>query len=701
MSMTSNITVQAETAFMRAVALHRDGRIHEARAFYEKALHLQPRHFGALHLMGAIALQESDPRTAAELIGRALLIQPHNALAHVNHGIAQYQLHRYEAAIASFEEGIALAYPDADVHLRRGDALRALQRWEAAVESYDAAIARKPDCAEAYCNRGTALYHARQFDGALASYTRAIAIDPHNAHARNNRGNVLRELKRHEPALADYDAAVQLSPDYAEAHFNRANALRELQCYEAAIAGYDTVARLNPDFRHVYGVCRYARMEICDWAGIDADIARIGERIERDEEACNPFFVLAFSDSAALQKKAAQIWAREECSPSAALAPIPGRARGDKIRIGYFSADFHNHATLYLLAGLLEMHDRSKYQLWAFSFGPDSQDSMRRRLLAAGVEVIDVRDLSDRDTALLARQMQIDIAVDLKGFTENSRPGIFAHRAAPLQVGFLGHPGTLGAEFIDYLVADRQVVPTGFDSHYCEKIMYLPNSYQVNDNRRGIAEQEFTRAELRLPQSGFVFCSFNNNYKITPAVFDRWMRMLAQVEGSVLWLLEDNPSAAGNLRREAARRGVNPERLIFAPRMDQPLHLARHRAADLFLDTLPCNAHTTASDSLWAGLPVLTCAGEAFAGRVAASLLHALDLPDLITTTLAQYEALGVELAANPGRLRHIKNRLADNRLKMPLFDTGLYTRHLEAGYSMIYERYHAGLPAEHIHVAG
>ena len=325
---------------------------------------------------------------------------------------------------------------------------------------------------------------------------------------------------------------------------------------------------------------------------------------------------------------------------------------------------------------------------------------MRKRVSAAFDQFIDVRNKSDKDIALLSRNLGIDVAVDLKGFTQDQRPGIFSYRAAPLQVNYLGYPGTMGAKYIDYLIADETLIPEASRQHYSEKIIHLPNSYQVNDRKRAIADKMFSREELGLPSTGFVFCCFNNSYKITPAIFDGWMRILKQVEGSVLWLLEVNSTAVRNLRHEAEARGINAARLIFAKRMPLAEHLARHRAADLFVDTLPYNAHTTASDALWAGLPVLTCMGEAFASRVAASLLNAIHLPELITTTQEQYEARAVELATHPERLQQIKQKLERNRLTTPLFDTKLFTRHIEAAFTRMYERYQAGLPPEHIHVS-
>jgi predicted O-linked N-acetylglucosamine transferase (SPINDLY family) len=371
--------------------------------------------------------------------------------------------------------------------------------------------------------------------------------------------------------------------------------------------------------------------------------------------------------------------------------------RHERIRIAYVSADFHQHATSYLTAGMFECHDKSRFEITAISIGPDDNSEIRQRLKDSFDYFIDVTALSEDQIASRIRDSEIDIVVDLKGFTQDARTGVFAHRPAPIQVNYLGYPGTLGAKYIDYIIADRNVIPEDQQKFYSEKIVYMPNSYQVNDTKRLTADVIFTRPELGLPPTGFVFCCFNNNYKITPHVFDCWMRVLKQVEGGVLWLLEANAKAAGNLRREAAARGVNAERLIFARKRPLSEHLARYRLADLFLDTLPCNAHTTASDALWAGLPVLTCSGETFASRVAASLLHAIHLPQLATTTLEDYESLAIELAKHPNKLKEIKQKLADNRLTTPLFDTKLFTKHIEAAYTAMYERYRAGLAPDHI----
>src|SRR5262249_39339191 len=384
----------------------------------------------------------------------------------------------------------------------------------------------------------------------------------------------------------------------------------------------------------------------------------------------SPFVALGYLDDQALLRQCAENYVKNKIGKVPVSLWRGGGWRNDRIKIAYLSADFHRHATAYLMAELFERHDRARFELIGVSFGPDDRSDMRARLVSAFDRFVDVRAKSDAEVARLLSELKVDIAVDLKGYTQDCRPRILAHRPVPIQVNYLGFPGTMGADFIDYVIADEVVLPFDQQPFYSERIVHLPDCYQPNDRRRQIAGRTPARTEVGLPERGFIFCSFNNNWKIAPEVFDVWMRLLKAIGGSVLWLLRGNATAEQNLRKEAAARGVDPERLVFAPRIKLEDHLARHRLADLFLDTLPCNAHTTASDAFWAGLPVVTCRGKAFAGRVAASLLHAIGLPELVTSNMADYEALALTLACDPARLRDIKAKLARNRDTAPLFDT-------------------------------
>ena len=537
----------------------------------------------------------------------------------------------------------------------------------------------------------------KRLEEALASCDKAIALKPDFAAAYFNRGNALKELKRFEGALASYDKAIALKPDYVEAYYNRGSALSNLKRYDEAFATYDKAFALNSDLTAVEGNRLHAKMRLCDWSNFDSECAHLISSIRNGNVNTVPFPFLTIPSSSAEQLQCAKLWVANKFPPSDTPIWLGERYDHKRIRIAYLSADFREHATSLLMAGMFECHDKSRFDITAVSFGHNDNSAMRQRLEASFDRFIDSNRYSDNQIADLVRSLEIDLLVDLKGFTADSRTSIFAKRPAPIQINYLGYPGTMGAQYIDYIIADRIVIPKDQREFYSEKIAYLPNSYQVNDSKRSIAHKALMRTELGLPPKGFVFCCFNNSYKVTPRIFDCWMRILKQVEGSVLWLFEDNAKAAINLRKDAVAQNVDTERLIFAKRLPLPDHLTRHRLADLFLDTLPCNAHTTASDALWAGLPVLTCLGATFAGRVAASLLNAVNLPELITTTLEAYEQIAIDLGNHPEKLAIIKRKLADNRLTTPLFDTKLFTKHIEAVYTAMYGRHQAGLPPDHI----
>ncbi|HWR01332.1 MAG TPA: tetratricopeptide repeat protein [Chlorobaculum sp.] len=682
----------------RAIDFHQKAQLAQAQSIYEEILKVTPDHFDALHLLGVIAAQTQQFQRAVDLMDKAVASFPHDAGCYFNRGLALKELGQLEAAIASYDRALALKPDYAEAWLNRGLAYHGLRQLSLSVESYDRAIALKPDYAEAWSNRGVVLVELKELEPAVGSYRRAITIRPDYAEAWFNLGVALGELGELETAVGSYGKAIAIRPDFAEAWFNRGNILGELKQMEPAAESFGRALALNPDGDYLLGTYLYSKMKICDWASLDELSNRLVTKIANHERAATPFQVLPIIGSSSILQQVSLNYVNKAHPLRSGLQETVKRPGRDKIRIGYFSADYHSHASMYWLAELFEKHDRSRFEIIAFSFGPDLQeDEMRKRVVPAFDRFIDVGKASDQEVAGLSREQEVDIAVDLKGFTKDSRTDIFAYRAAPVQVSYMGYPGTMGAGYIDYLIADHTLVPEQHQPFYTEKIVYLPDSYQGNDSKRRIAEKMFTRQELGLPATGFVFCCFNNNYKITPDIFDCWMRILERVEGSVLWLFEDNPRATGNLRKEAVRRGVDAGRLVFAERMPLPEHLARHRSADLFLDTLPCNAHTTASDALWAGLPLLTCIGRSFAGRVAASLLNAIRLPELVTSSMEEYGALAIELANNPEKLSGIKRTLEKNRLSTPLFDSDLFTGHFEAAYEQIYERYQLGLPPDHI----
>jgi len=718
---------EVTNALHRAVALHQQGQLEKAAALYRAVLGQAPNYADALHYLGVLECQRRNFGAAAQLIGQALRLNPDDAVAHSNFGVALLELNQPAAALASYDRALAIKPDHAEAwHARgtvlldldrldealssydraleirpgsvevlyaRGTVLRRLGRHEVALESYDLALAIKPDYSDAWSNRGNALRKLNRREEALASYDRALAIRPDHFEALSNRGTVLLDLGRCEEAVASYGPALAAKPDHAEVLNNRGSALLALGRYEEAATDFERLLAVRPEFEYARGDLLYARLYCCDWRDHGPEVGRIADRVVAGEPVVTPFVQLSMPASPEDQHHCATRY-NSRRFPVSAPAIWRGEVyRHDRIRIAYLSADFHNHATAHLMTELFETHDRERFETTALSFGPDTADAYRKRLAGAFDRFIDGREKSDRDAALLLRQHEIDIAVDLKGYTQHCRLGIFAFRPAPIQVNYLGYPGTLGAEYMDYILADRIVIPEDQRSFYTEKVVYLPDSYQPNDTKRRIGGQTPTRGEVGLPETGFVFCSFNANFKIAPPVFDVWMRLLHRVEGSVLWLFEGSAAAARNLRQSAWSRGIAPDRLIFAPLVALEDHLARHRLAGLFLDTLPCNAHTTASDALWAGLPVLTCLGTTFAGRVAASLLQAVGLPELITENLQHYEALALELALGPHSLAVIRAKLDQNRGVFPLFDAARYRRHIECAYQMMWVRHQRGEP--------
>ena len=711
----------------QAMELHQAGRLDDAAILYRQVLERDARHFDALYCLGMIQAQTGRNDAALELIDAAVKSNPGSARAYLGLGNVHAAAGRFEQALESHDRALALEQRFPEAWYGRGNALLALKRNAEAAISYDRALTLAPDWPEALTNSGNALHELGRNEDALQRYDRAIALMPGVAMLHNNRGNLLRDMRRRGEALASLDRALALEPRYFDAIINRGNLLQDFERFEEALAAYDLALSLEPDHpaalnnranvlrdlrRHEEAAKTVARLlelapgwdyapgllfqslrHACDWRDYGRHVTRIVRDVGDGKKTDFPFAFLAVSDSAADQKQCALTYAADRYSASPAPLWTGERYRHEKIRVAYLSADFHDHATAYLMAGLFERHDRERFEITAVSFGPGAGDEMRSRLRAAFESFVDVRDRTDREVALMLRNMEVDIAVDLKGFTADSRAGIFAQRSAPIQVNYLGYPGTMGADYMDYILADRWVIPPGHQSRYTEKVIYLPDTYQVNDRDRVIAGHTLTRGEAGLPESGFVFCCFNNNYKITPEVFGVWMRLLARVPGSVLWLLHSNPAAMRNLRHEAGRQGIAPERLVFAPYAKQDEHLARHRLAGLFLDTVPYNAHTTASDALWAGLPVLTLAGEAFAARVAASLLSAAGLPELITHSIGEYETLALRLAEDAALLADIRAKLARNRLTCPLFDTDRFRRHIESAFLTMWQRYQRGEP--------
>jgi predicted O-linked N-acetylglucosamine transferase (SPINDLY family) len=669
-----------------ALRLCQEGKFAEASRICAAILERNPKDFDALYLLGFLHFQHNRFAEAERLLSEALKVNPSSLDAHYNHGRALSRLGRPDEAMAAFDKLLARNPRIAEAWLSRGGAAMDARRPREALASFDRALQLKPDMAEAWHNRGNVLGGLGRLEDAVQSFGRAIAIRPDLAEAWNNRGNALSELWRAEDAIASYSKAVGLRPDNPEMRNNLALALFEHRRFEDAAREYREVLRLAPVYDYARGNLVFCELQCCEWGSLAAEEAELTKEVRAGGRVVAPIQYASLTDSPSDQLRCGRIMTSDKYPPQQPL--WRGEIyRHDKIRVAYLSADFHSHATAVLMAGVFEHHDRSRFETIAISFGPDDRSPMRARLKAGFDRFLDIARQGDAEAAQLLRSSEIDIAVDLKGYTQEARPGILPFRAAPVQAQYLGFPGTMGADYIDYIIADETVIPEEDRCFYAEKVVCLPGTYQANDSKRRIADKTPSRAEAGLPEEGFVFCSFNNTYKLAPDIFDIWMRLLGVVEGSVLWLLKDNEAAARNLKREAETRGISPQRLVFAPRADAAEHLARQRLADLFLDTLPYGAHTTASDALWAGLPVLTCLGHTFPGRVAASLLKAVGVPELITTNLTDYEDLALRLAREKETLAAVKAKLAANRDQALLFDTARFTRNLEAAYTRMWER--------------
>jgi predicted O-linked N-acetylglucosamine transferase (SPINDLY family) len=673
----------------RGVILHQLKRFDEALGSYDRALAIRSDYAEAFNNRGVTLQELKRFDEALTSYDRALMLRLDSPDTLYNRGVTLNELKRYEEAVASYDRALTLHPGSADALNNRGITLQRLHRNNEAIVSYDRALALDPEHVDALKNRGIGLQRLNRHDEALVSYDRSLVIEAKHADTLNNRGIALQRLKRHEEAFASYTRALELEPGHADALHNLGNLLRERHRFADALASYERALDVKPDHPHAFSGAADSAMKLCDWERRRLFAEQIKAHVSAKKSMVDPFVFLGYSGDPALQLECANHYVENTISAGAPLV-YSGRYH-DRLRIAYISSDFRSHPMAHSIVGLIEQHDHFRFEIFGISFGDDDGSEIRKRLVAGFEHFHDVRSMGDEEVAKLLYDLQIDIAIDLNGHTRNARPGIFARRPAPIQVSYQGFPGTTGANFIDYVIADTVVLPLEDQKFFTEKAVYLPDCYQVNDSKRRIAERTPFRRDLGLPEHGFVFCCFNNNWKITPTIFDVWMRLLHQVGGSVLWLLKDNEIAERNLCNEAQRRGIDSSRLVFAGRLPHPEHLARHRLAHLFVDTLPYNAHMTASDALWAGLPVVSCVGEAFAGRVGASLLHATGVPELITSNLQDYEALALRLARDPDQLMEIKARLLDHRDTCALFDTTRFARHLEAAYTKMWETWRRG----------
>jgi predicted O-linked N-acetylglucosamine transferase (SPINDLY family) len=671
------------------VLLQMQGRLDQAASAYREALSLRPGYGEAQFNLGG-ALHQRRELNAAEAAYRSLIsLNPGIAVVHNNLATVLKDQGLLDAALGAFGNAIKLQPDYAEAFYNRATVLQQQSGLEAALADYGRAIELRKDYTDAINNAGIVLQELGRASEAIDLYRSLLARQPDHADARNNMGTALLAEGRLEEARQAFEQALTHRPDFPEAFYNLGNAWRELGHLAEAIAAYRNALRRRPDFADAISQLAYHRAQACAWDDYHADQDKLLGMV-RQGVRVPPFYLFSTSASARDQLVCARQWIEPIRPPPDNVFTHQVSVARARIRLGYLSADFHQHATAGLMAELFERHDRDRFEVFAYSYGPDDDSPMRARLARGFDRFVDIRARSHREAAALIHGDKVDILIDLKGYTRHARPAIAAHRPAPVQVSYLGYPGTMGADFIDYIVVDPFVVPASQQPFFSERLVHLPCSYQVNDRRREAAAGR-SRQDCGLPAEGFVFCCFNNTYKLSPAFFDIWMRLQRSVPGSVLWLLEANHLVEANLRSEAGKRGVDASRLIFAPVVPSAEHLGRHRHADLFLDTLPCNAHTTASDALWAGLPILTCRGETFAGRVAGSLLTAVGMPELITESLEQYEQTALALARDPQCLIALRQTLQKNRDTRALFDLPKFTGNIEAAYARMWQTWLSG----------
>ena len=646
-----------------------------------------PEAFFVWNLLGAANKGLGQVGEASEAFNKVTELNPAYADGFNNLGITLQDQGKLDEAIASYKQARSLNPDYAEAYNNMGTALQDQGKLDEAIEAYNKALSLKPDYAEAYNNVGNALQYQGKLRVAIEAYEKALSLKPDYSNAYNNMGTAIKSQGKLDEAIASYNKALSLQPDYAEAYNNMGNALRDLGKPDEAILSYKKALSLKPDYSEARAQKIFQQARICSWSAMNEDwpyVSQLG--VIRNNVP--PFTMLSIEDAPDRHLLRSKLFSTETFPNHAFAFPKKTVHKSNRLRIGYFSADFREHPVAYLIAKVLDLHDRDQFEIFGYSLHGSEKSEMRQRLSKSFSSFVDAQNMSHKDVALKARKDGIDIAIDLNGYTVNARPRIFVYRAAPIQINYLGYPGSMGAEFIDYIIADRNLIPDDFQKFYCEKPIYLPNHYQAQNDELEIANETPTRSSLELPEHGFVFCAINNSYKITAREFDIWMRLLQKVDGSVLWLLKSNKCAKENLVNEAVARGIAPERLVFAKKVSHEKYLAQFRQADLYLDTFNYNAGATASNALWAGLPLLTMQGKSYTARMASSLLHSIRLPELITKSELEYETLALRLAQNPELLAALKQKLAINRTTKPLFNTEVFTRHLEDGYQQVYQRY-------------
>ena len=676
------------------------GKLNDAIEYYNTAIKIKKDYFLSYYNLGIIYQKTNNFNKAEENFNYVLNYKPDFIATYINLGLTLDKSKKYSEAEKIYKKGIKINNNIFELFFYLGNTLQVLGKIEEAVENYKIAIKLKPNFFGTYSNLANSFHKLGLFREAIQSYKKAIELNNNSPETFNNYGNLLRQLGNLIDSENNFKKAITLNPNFAKAYANLGNVYRMTGKIDESIEVYEKAINIEPELHSAEAHLIFQKKNVCDFT-ISEKILKKSSTLGITTKSIAPFSAISWNDNPEEQFLRSKKYVEENFNNKNFLMNHKFNYKNKKLKIGYFSADFYDFPSMHVMIGLLENHNKNLFEIYAFSFGPNNNDWMNKRVKSAVDHFIDVANLSTKEIIEKVHNLEIDIAIDENGYTFNARTELFQNRLSPIQINFMGFPSTSGADFIDYIIADKIVIPDIFRKFYSEKIIYLPHSFMPSDNMKEISCKNTTREEFNLPKDAFVLCCFNKTYKISLIEFDIWMRILNKIENSVLWLLESNEQAMQNLKQEVIKKGINPQRLIFAKKIPISEHLERHKHADLFVDTFNYNAHVTANDSLWAGLPVVTKEGKQFAARVSSSLLNSIDLKELITKNTDDYEKLILELATNKNKLSKIKENLSANKLKMkPLFNTELYTKNFENGLQKIFELYQNGEKPRDINVS-
>ncbi len=687
--------------FRVAFTHYQRGELKEAEKLCLDIKNSNPDNFEVLNLLGVILFKKKDYYQLIKVSNESLKINPNQVEICNNLAIAYIELKKFNDAIKYLEKSIKINPNFIQAYNNLGIVFKELKKYKNAINCWEKMISIDPNNPQAYNNIGNILLETQNENKAIQYYEKAVGIDDRFYIAYYNLGNTLQKLNYYEKSIQNFSLAIKYNENYAEAYFNRGNSYRNLNKLELALEDYLSAYKINPKLPYLFGNILITKKDLCEWQNYENDIAFLKKNIN-NKYIISPFACLSVIDSSEIQKKITIDYVKEKYEKN--IFKIKDnfpkkKSTYDKIKIGYYSSDFKGHAVSYLLAGVFEKHNKNEFEIIGFSLSSSRSDKMRERLDKSFDKFIDVSSKSDDEICELSKSLKIDIAIDLMGFTKFNRFGIFLKKCAPIQINYLGYPGTSGSTSMDYIIGDKNIITKESEKNFTEKIIYLPDTYQANDSKRKISVKKFLRKDFNLPEDKFVFCCFNKKYKLDPKIFNLWTNILKKVPNSVLWLLDENNKSSKNIVNEAKFRDLNSDRIIFAKSLPMEEHLGRQKLADLFLDTFPYGAHTTCSDALWVGLPLITKKGESFASKVSSSLLNSIGLEELITESDDEYEKLAIDLASDRKRLNLIKKKLVQNIKFKPLFNTDLYTLNLEKAYKKVFENHIKNLPKENVEV--